>query len=172
MYAYGGTAPNLTFFAAANGLGSEGPPGLGYNTGGIFWHGWTGSGYGVNQAQIVGYVPAAWTPGTSQPMYIQLKATPIGGVTSTAIAMQIMGGVVIGAGTADPGPGNLALSGVTAAQLPGSAPIGTIAYLTDANGAACGDTTCTTWGTTVGGGGGTLKRLIWFNGGNWSLLGR
>ena len=35
--------------------------------------------------------------------------------------------------------------------------------------ANCGDTACTTFGTTVTGGGGALKLLVWYNGAEWTL---
>lgn len=62
-------------------------------------------------------------------------------------------------------------SGVTFANLP-TASSGYEAYITDGLAANCGDTTCTTWGTTVTSGGGALKLLIWYNGVNWTLVGK
>ena len=37
---------------------------------------------------------------------------------------------------------------------------------------AGGDSSCTTWGTTVTGGGGALNLLLWNNGANWTLVGK
>jgi hypothetical protein len=66
----------------------------------------------------------------------------------------------------------IATMGGVFSALPGSAPPGTIAYVTDGNAAHCGDGTCTTWGTTVTGGSGTIKLLVWQNGTNWTLIGK
>jgi hypothetical protein len=49
---------------------------------------------------------------------------------------------------------------------------GLIAAITDGLAGNCGDGTCTTWGTTVTGGGGALKLLLWSNGTNWTLIGK
>jgi hypothetical protein len=49
---------------------------------------------------------------------------------------------------------------------------GAIAYIVDGKASNCGDTTCTTWGTTVTGGGGSLRLLVWYNDTNWTLIGK
>lgn len=49
---------------------------------------------------------------------------------------------------------------------------GMYAYITDGLAANCGDSACTTWGTTITGGGGSLKLLAWYNGTNWTLIGK
>lgn len=49
---------------------------------------------------------------------------------------------------------------------------GITAYITDGKSTNCGDGACTTWGTTVTGGTGALKLLVWFNGTNWTLVGK
>ncbi len=51
---------------------------------------------------------------------------------------------------------------------------GGIAYVTDGLAASCGDGTCTTFGTTVTGGGGFLRLLVWWNAAdaNWTLIGK
>ncbi|HET8921270.1 MAG TPA: hypothetical protein VFN27_16545 [Xanthobacteraceae bacterium] len=49
---------------------------------------------------------------------------------------------------------------------------GATAAITDGKATACGDGTCTTWGTTVTAGGGALNLLIWNNGTNWTLIGK
>jgi hypothetical protein len=36
----------------------------------------------------------------------------------------------------------------------------------------CGDSSCTTFGTNVTGGGGALHLMIWYNGTNWTLVGK
>jgi hypothetical protein len=38
--------------------------------------------------------------------------------------------------------------------------------------ANCGDAACTTFGTTVAGGGGALKLFLWRNGTAWTLIGK
>jgi hypothetical protein len=60
---------------------------------------------------------------------------------------------------------------LTFASLP-AATAGTLAYITNGLATNCGDTTCTTFGTTVTGGGGALKLLLWYNGTNWTLFGK
>jgi hypothetical protein len=49
---------------------------------------------------------------------------------------------------------------------------GTISYISDGKAANCGDSSCTTWGTTVTAGGGNLQLLVWLNGANWTLIGK
>lgn len=49
---------------------------------------------------------------------------------------------------------------------------GMVAYISDALAANCGDASCNTWGTTVTGGTGALKRLLLYNGTNWTLAGK
>lgn len=53
-----------------------------------------------------------------------------------------------------------------------SAVTGTIAFVNDGLAASCGDAACTTWGTTVTGGGGSLQLLVWYNGVHWTLIGK
>ena len=62
--------------------------------------------------------------------------------------------------------------GSTFANLPASPVAGMTAYVTDALAANCADSSCTTWGTNVTGGTGALKRLVWYNGTNWTLIGK
>lgn len=62
--------------------------------------------------------------------------------------------------------------GSTFANLPTASAGITQAYITDGLAANCGDTSCTTFGTTVTGGGGSLKLLLWYNGSNWTLIGK
>lgn len=61
--------------------------------------------------------------------------------------------------------------GVTFSALP-AANAGTVQYMTDGLAANCADTTCTTFGTAVTGGGGALKLLVWYNGAAWTLVGK
>jgi hypothetical protein len=44
--------------------------------------------------------------------------------------------------------------------------------ISDGLAANCGDAACTTFGTTVTGGGGALKLLLWNNGQAWTLRGK
>jgi hypothetical protein len=55
--------------------------------------------------------------------------------------------------------------------LPPAVP-GTLAYISDGLGANCGDAACTTFGTTVTGGGGALKLFVWWDGSHWTLIGK
>ncbi|MCK1707628.1 MULTISPECIES: glycoside hydrolase family 55 protein [unclassified Bradyrhizobium] len=57
------------------------------------------------------------------------------------------------------------------ASLPVSA-AGKRAFIIDGLAASCGDTACTTWGTTATAGGGALKLNLWHNGANWTLVGK
>jgi hypothetical protein len=59
----------------------------------------------------------------------------------------------------------------TYTSLP-TAGAGQHAYIIDGLAASCADTTCTTFGTTVSGGGGALKLDLWNNGSNWTLVGK
>ena len=61
---------------------------------------------------------------------------------------------------------------LTFAPLPRPATAGTLAYISDGLAANCGDAACTTFGTTVTGGGGALKLLLWNNGQAWTLRGK
>jgi len=63
------------------------------------------------------------------------------------------------------------LNGYAFASLPGNTN-GLVASLTDGKATNCGDSACTTFGTTVTGGGGSLKLLVWYNGSNWTLIGK
>ncbi len=63
------------------------------------------------------------------------------------------------------------LPALTFTTLP-PAVAGTVAYISDGLAASCGDTSCTTFGTTVTGGGGALKLLVFYNGANWTLSGK
>ncbi len=59
----------------------------------------------------------------------------------------------------------------TYANLPAQV-IGQFAYITDGKASNCADTTCTTFGTNVTGGGGALPLLIWWNGAHYTLVGK
>jgi hypothetical protein len=61
---------------------------------------------------------------------------------------------------------------VTFSTLPGSPTAGTLATISDGLAGQCADGTCTTFGTNVTGGGGALKLLVWYNGTNWTLMGK
>jgi hypothetical protein len=63
------------------------------------------------------------------------------------------------------------VKGTTFANLP-PALIGRQAFITDGATSGCADGTCTTFGTNVTAGGGSLMLLIWYNGTNWTLIGK
>lgn len=63
------------------------------------------------------------------------------------------------------------LTALTYATLPTPA-AGMEAYISDGKASNCGDTSCTTWGTAVSGGGGALPLRIWYNGAAWTLTGK
>jgi hypothetical protein len=56
-------------------------------------------------------------------------------------------------------------------KLPGTI-AGYYVTITDGKASNCGDSACTTWGTTVTGGGGALHLLLWANGTNYTLVGK
>jgi hypothetical protein len=62
--------------------------------------------------------------------------------------------------------------GLAFASLPGSPAAGQMAYITDGKSTNCGDSSCTTFGTTITGGSGSLKLLAWYNAVNWTLIGK
>lgn len=66
--------------------------------------------------------------------------------------------------------GPLVTQTVSFSQL--TAATGAIAYVKDGLAGACGDGACTTFGTTVTGGSGALHILVWYNGTNWTLVGK
>lgn len=70
------------------------------------------------------------------------------------------------------GSGGMGLGGSTFANLPASPSTAQMAYVTDGKASNCGDSACTTFGTAVTGGTGSLKLLVWWNGGNWTLIGK
>ena len=72
----------------------------------------------------------------------------------------------------DPNTTPLPAPTTTYAGLPGSPVAGMYAYISDGKSTNCGDSACTTWGTTVTAGAGALKLFIWFNGTNWTLAGK
>jgi hypothetical protein len=65
----------------------------------------------------------------------------------------------------------IVIPGVVFTSLPGAV-TGMVAYITDGKSTNCGDSACTTFGTSVTGGGGALKLRIWYNGVNWTLTGK
>ncbi len=79
-------------------------------------------------------------------------------------------GVVEFTGTLEAAVG-LISEGVIFADLPPATP-GTIIYITDGKASNCADGLCTTWGTAITGGGGALNLFAWYNGANWTLLGK
>ena len=91
---------------------------------------------------------------------------------SVAIALGL---ACLAAYAADPTGSNTrpfgSLPALTFATLP-PAVAGTQAYISDGLAANCADTTCTTFGTNVTGGGGALKLLVWYNNANWTLIGK
>ena len=64
------------------------------------------------------------------------------------------------------------LSPVLYANLASPQSLGMIAVINDGKASNCGDSACTTWGTTVSAGAGALKLMIWNNGSVWTLYGK
>jgi hypothetical protein len=65
-----------------------------------------------------------------------------------------------------------ALASTTTFANLGTPAAGMYAYITDGKASNCGDTTCTTFGTAVTGGGGALPLFIWYTGAAWHLVGK
>ncbi len=99
----------------------------------------------------------------------------LGRFLAIALGIGIAGLLAWAASAADPTGSNTrpfgSLPALTFATLP-PAVAGTEAYISDGLAANCADTTCTTFGTNVTGGGGALKLLLWSNGVNWTLIGK
>lgn len=97
------------------------------------------------------------------------------GTYDTGFARNAAGVMEINSGTAgtfrDLEARGLISGGTIFANLPPTT-AGTIAYITDGLAGNCGDSSCTTFGTTVTAGGGALKLLVWRNGTNWTLIGK
>lgn len=68
-------------------------------------------------------------------------------------------------------PSGSAVNGIIFSALPTPA-AGMMAYITDGKSSNCGDSACTTFGTTITAGAGALKLLAWYNGSNWTLIGK
>jgi hypothetical protein len=119
----------------------------------------------------------ASTSGTNAEFQVQLNAANAytalvisGGSTITgglSTGASVSGGLTIstGAGGINLAPNNNAvnLPGVAFASLPGSPSIGMIAYVTDS--------TTNTWGATISGSG-SDKVMAWYNGTNWTVMGK
>lgn len=91
----------------------------------------------------------------------------INGATSGAIILNApaTGGTINGAPDIN--------APLTFATLPTAATAaGNVSYITDGKASNCADTTCTTFGTGVTGGGGALPLLIWYTGAAWHLVGK
>lgn len=56
--------------------------------------------------------------------------------------------------------------------LPASPSVGQQAVINDGKAANCGDGACTTFGTAITAGGGALNLMVWWNGTNWTLVGK
>ena len=98
-----------------------------------------------------------------------------GGIISGLLAHNFASILVDYAFSADAGGSNTrpfgSLPALTFATLP-PAVAGTIAYMADGATGNCGDSACAAFGTTVTGGGGALKILIFYDGANWTLIGK
>lgn len=66
----------------------------------------------------------------------------------------------------------ITLTPVAFASLPASPSNGMIMAINDGLAGNCADGSCTTFGTHVTGGTGALKLLVWYNGANWTLIGK
>jgi hypothetical protein len=97
------------------------------------------------------------------------STTSSGGSRDTSISRTAPGVVGIGNGATGSVAGklsltNLIVAGVTVAALPAAPAAGTMAYVTDGGASPA-------FGDTVTGGGST-KILVWFNGTNWTAIGK
>ncbi len=68
--------------------------------------------------------------------------------------------------------GGVRYIGTPFSNLPTPQVVGMTAFVNDGLAGSCGDGTCTTFGTTITGGTGLLKLFAWYNGSNWTLVGK
>jgi hypothetical protein len=105
-----------------------------------------------------------------------LPGTNSGGCSFNAGAQDNAGDGMTGSGLLvgqqAPTINNPILTAHSYAGLPSSPTAGQAAYIVDGLAANCGDSSCTTWGTNVTGGGGALNLRIWWNGTHWTLTGK
>lgn len=66
----------------------------------------------------------------------------------------------------------LVLTPVAFSSLPSTPSEGMVMAINDGLAGNCADGSCTTWGTNVTGGTGTLKLLLWYNNAHWTLIGK
>ncbi|SDD95261.1 hypothetical protein SAMN05216337_1017140 [Bradyrhizobium brasilense] len=104
--------------------------------------------------------------------YIFDPFTLAGGYWLTAFGQNNATNVTFGKNTAKGFANGYNMSGYpTYGSLPVGA-FGSVAYIADGSTAWCGDSTCTTWGTAVTGGGGAIHLNLWHNGTNYTLIGK
>lgn len=129
--------------------------------GGLSFGGWGAGTIQGGRTRILGVTTEAWT--TTFGAGLEIDTTPAGG--NRAQAMRILGGVVIGPTTVDPGPTVLLLSPQAFSALTScTATIrGSIA--------AVSDSTTVTWGNTITGTG-TNPVIAHCNGTNWTVMGK
>ncbi|WP_092079195.1 right-handed parallel beta-helix repeat-containing protein [Bradyrhizobium brasilense] len=148
----------------------------------------------VNDTQLIGnycLAPGRNYPGGAAVAGIELYASPgrvngamidgnyvfdpftmAGGYWLTAFGQNNAVNVSFGKNTAKGFANGYSMNGYpTYGSLPVGA-FGNVAYIADGSTAWCGDSSCTTWGTIVAGGGGTIHLNLWHNGSNWTLIGK
>lgn len=104
--------------------------------------------------------------------YSATSASLVVANADTGYARAAAGVFEINNGTAGTGPGLILPRAATFATLPGSPVTGMIGYISDGLAGNCADGTCTTFGTNVTGGTGSLKLLVWYDGSHWTLIGK
>lgn len=121
--------------------------------------GWTAS----TRARFLAIALENWS-NTNQGAGWQIDTVAAGG-TTRAQAARVMGGVVVGSGTTDPGAGCALLTPQTFGSLSaaGSTTKGRVACVSDS--------TTTTWGATITGGGANVV-LAFDDGTNWTVAGK
>lgn len=133
---------------------------IGNLTTGLYSVSTTGLGFSVNGAEAFDY-------GINVGSYISIgsatagiipHSTGTGNLGTAGFAWSLVAGVVV-----------QSTGSVFSGLSTGS---GKIAYITDGLAGNCGDSSCTTFGTTVTGGSGALKLLMWYDGANWTLIGK
>ena len=170
------TNGSINYQTASGTVASPSTLGAGAAIGAFGFVGYNGSSYN-NQARIVGTSAetGSWT-GTSRGAYIEFDTTASGSVSRTQ-AMRAMAGVIVGAGTVDPGSNNLVVGGNITATGNISGVTGNLTTITSSGViSSSGKITALTGGTTVAGGNataglalGTLGIGIYFGSGTPSI---
>jgi hypothetical protein len=112
---------------------------------------------------------------SDQGAVVNILATPAGSPALghikqvASFAANSASAVSVNVGVSGTTGGIVSLAGSTFANLPASPTAGMQAYITDVS--TCSPD-CTTWGASITAGNGSTSRLAWYNGTNWTLIGK